>query len=77
MLGAIRAAAAELADQKRFDLPGFRPNEHYVREMQRFGFLPQGLKPSDPIDVYAVDRAYWRSFYYQPQSGATSDLGGP
>jgi hypothetical protein len=34
--------------------------------MQRFGFLPADLGPEDPIDVYAVDRAYWDSFDYQP-----------
>jgi hypothetical protein len=48
-------------------MPGFRPNQHYLREMQRFGFLPKDLKPGDPVDHYAVDRAYWDSFLYQPQ----------
>ena len=47
-------------------MPGFRPNEHYIREMQRFGILPADLKPDAPIDVYAVDRAYWDSFDYRP-----------
>jgi hypothetical protein len=73
MLAAIRGAGKQLADGKRFDMPGFRPNEHYIREMQRFGFLPKELKPEDPIDVYAVDRAYWQSFYYQPQAGAAGN----
>jgi hypothetical protein len=45
---------------------GFRPNEHYVRELQRFGALPQNLSEEDPIDVYAVDQAYWQSFWYRP-----------
>ncbi|MHC4177817.1 MAG: HzsA-related protein, partial [Planctomycetota bacterium] len=66
MLAAIRDAHDRLKEGKRFDMPGFRPNEHYIREMQRFGFLPQDLKPDDPIDVYAVDRAYWDSFHYRP-----------
>ena len=51
---------------KRFDMPGFRPNEHYIREMQRFGILPKDLKPTDPVDPYAIDRAYWDSFDYHP-----------
>jgi len=55
-----------LAEQKRFDMPGFRPNRHYIREMQRFGFLPQTLGADEPIDVYATDRAYWQSFWYNP-----------
>ena len=28
-------AAGWMGGSKRFDMPGFRPNEHYVREMQR------------------------------------------
>jgi hypothetical protein len=61
-LAAIRTARDRLQEGKRFDMPGFRPNEHYIREMQRFGFLPADQKPEDPIDCYAVDRAYWDSF---------------
>jgi len=66
MLAAIRNAHDRLEKGKRFDMPGFRPNEHYIREMQRFGFLPKDLGPDDPVDVYATDRAYWDSFDYQP-----------
>ena len=66
MLAAIEDAHKRLEEGKRFDMPGFRPNQHYIREMQRFGFLPADLKPDDPIDVYAVDRAYWDSFDYRP-----------
>ena len=68
MLSAINAAHKNLKMAKRFDMPGFRPNLHYIREMQRFGFLPKDLGPDDPIDVYAVDKAYWDSFHYQPQT---------
>ncbi|GAH34094.1 unnamed protein product, partial [marine sediment metagenome] len=46
----------------RFDGPDFRPNEHYVREMKRYGLLPTDFDPADdPIDVFRLDRAYWRS----------------
>jgi hypothetical protein len=48
-------------------MPGFRPNKFYIREMQRFGFLPQDLSPSDPVDPYATDEAYWQSFWWQPR----------
>ena len=37
-----------------------------VREMKRFGILPEDLGAEDPIDVYATDQAYWRSFWYHP-----------
>jgi len=66
ILAAIQNAHDRLMAGKRFDMPGFRPNEHYIREMQRFGFLPKDLAPDAPIDAYATDRAYWNSFNYQP-----------
>ncbi len=66
LLAAVEASAGQLAQHKRFDMPGFRPNRHYIREMQRFGFLPKDLGADDPIDVYATDRAYWSSFWHVP-----------
>jgi hypothetical protein len=67
ILRAIQAAKTELAVMKRFDMPGFRPNEPYLREMKRYGILPADFDPAkDPIDVYATDRAYWRSLWHQP-----------
>jgi hypothetical protein len=48
-------------------MPGFRPNEHYVREMKRYGILPGHFDPqADAMDVYQVDQAYWRSFWHAP-----------
>jgi hypothetical protein len=67
--GAIAAAAQELKTNKRFDMPGFRPNDDYIREMQRFGALPAELSPADEIDAYATDRTYWKSFWHRPPSG--------
>jgi hypothetical protein len=66
ILAAIREAQGELDRIRRFDMPGFRPNEHYVREMQRFGILPADLAPGVPVDPYAADQAYWRSLWYRP-----------
>jgi len=66
LLAAIAQASKRLKTHKQFDMPGFRPNKHYIREMQRFGFLPKNLGPDDPIDVYATDQAYWRSFWCKP-----------
>ncbi|MBN1345609.1 MAG: hypothetical protein JXQ73_23155 [Phycisphaerae bacterium] len=66
ILAAIRQAAQKLADEKRFDMPGFRPNDYYIHQMQRYGILPKDLQPAAPIDVYKTDEAYWRSFWYRP-----------
>ncbi|MBN1844126.1 MAG: PD40 domain-containing protein [Sedimentisphaerales bacterium] len=51
---------------KRFDMPDFQPNRPYRREMQRYGILPGTLDADTPIDVYATDRAYWQSLWYDP-----------
>ena len=65
ILQSIRASANQLAKEKRFDMPGFRPNKYYIREMKRFDILPKNLGPNDPIDVYQTDEKYWQSFWYK------------
>jgi hypothetical protein len=63
ILASIRKTGEHLNQIKRFDMPGFMPNMHYIREMKRFGILPVTLDPKDPVDVYATDEKYWRSFW--------------
>jgi len=58
---------------KRFDMPGFRPTPGYVREMQRYGILAKDLPEDAPIDVYAADRAYWRSLWWHPAATARAE----
>ncbi len=65
ILAACRAAAEYLNKIKRFDMPGFRPTPQYVREMRRYGIIPEGLDASE-IDIYRADQAYWHSHWYQP-----------
>jgi hypothetical protein len=70
VLANIRRSSERLNQVRRFDMPGFIPNDAYVREMKRFGVLPAALDPrKDPIDPYAIDQAYWRSLWWQPQKG--------
>ena len=53
---------------KRFDMPDFKPRPEYVREMKRYGVLPDAFDlAKDAIDVYATDRQYWESFWYRPE----------
>ena len=67
ILAAIRRGAKTLSEIKRFDMPGFRPDAAYVREMKRYGVLPASLDPARaPIDVYETDRAYWQSLRHRP-----------
>jgi hypothetical protein len=68
MRAAIDDAAERLVRHKRFDMPGFRPNRYYIREMQRFGVLPQSLPDDAPVNPYAADRAYWQTFEHTPPS---------
>jgi mono/diheme cytochrome c family protein len=66
ILAAIVDAKGQLDEIKRFDMPGFCPNEHYIREMKRYGILAAEHDPKTPLDPYATDQAYWRSMWYQP-----------
>ena len=62
----LEAAQNKLQEIKRFDMPGFQPNEHYIREMKRYGVLPASLDPEqDPVDPYATDHRYWQSMWHQ------------
>ena len=67
ILTAIRDAKKKLDTLKRFDMPGFRPSPCYVRELKRYGIVQNGLAPDAAIDVYAAERTYWRSLWYQPR----------
>ncbi len=72
ILAAISLAGKRLQTIKRFDMPGFRPNQHYIRELKSYGILPAGFDSAkDAIDVYATDEAYWRSLWHQPEVGKT------
>ncbi|MBI4875228.1 MAG: hypothetical protein HY822_11405 [Acidobacteria bacterium] len=67
ILAAVREAKQRLEEMKRFDMPGFVPRFDWVREMKRFGLLPETHAPRDPVDYYAVERRYWESLWYRPQ----------
>jgi hypothetical protein len=66
ILLAIGDAKKKLEEIRRFDMPGFRPRAEYVRQMQRFGILPNDLPDGAPIAVYATDQSYWRSLWFRP-----------
>jgi hypothetical protein len=68
LLGALRASAEQLNTVGRYTTEGFVPNEHYIREMKRYGILPDSYGPGqDPIDVFEVDQRYFRSFWHKPR----------
>jgi len=56
---------------KRFDMPDFRPNIHYLREMKVYGVLPPDFDlEKDPANPYELDRKYWKSMWYKPKTVA-------
>ena len=63
----IEDASRQMHLKKRFDMPGFRHNRYYVREMQLFGVLPKDSAADAPIDPYATDQAYLQTFQFAPQ----------
>ncbi len=68
LLGALKASAEQLHTIKRYTMEGFVPNQHYVREMKRYGVLPESYEPGeDHIDVFEVDDRYFRSFWHRPE----------
>jgi len=78
ILAHIQAAKAKLDEIKRFDIPGFRPRDEYIREMQRYGVLPATLAPNAPVNAYLTDEAYWQSMWHQPAGrGKTTDTRTP
>ena len=52
---------------RRFGAPNFQVNRQYIREMVRFGILPEGTTP-DKVDAYKTDRQYWKMFKHKPDS---------
>ena len=61
----MRATAA--FRMKRFDMPGFRPREAWIREMKRYGILPADYAGSQKLDYYAIERRYWESLWYRAE----------
>jgi len=78
ILAMCEAGKRRLEEIKRFDMPGFRPRPEYLREMKRYGVLPADFDPrKDPVDVYALDRAYWELFVWRGGAAGGSDAFGP
>ena len=65
ILAMIAAGTKYLGDIKRFDMPGYSPPAPYVREMKRYGVLEENAVNDGLLDPYALDEAYWRSFWLE------------
>ena len=77
ILQAVRGAKTRQEKAGRHGMPGYRPNEHYVRWMKRYGILPESFDVAkDPIDPYETDEAYWRSLWYHPPAAGAASVAG-
>ncbi len=64
ILAHLQAARDRLNTIKRFDMPGFKPGDAYIREMKRYGILPSSFDPEkQDINTYEIDRKYWQQFW--------------
>jgi len=66
ILAMCSAGKSSLQTIKRFDMPDFQPLPSYLREMKRFGILPESFDASSPVDPYKLDQQYWRSLWHTP-----------
>jgi len=75
ILDMVVAGKSRLDQVKRFDMPGFRPTDAYIREMQIYGVLSDGIDPDNtPLDPYKLDRLYWKKFEYSPHHLAATSI---
>ena len=68
LLAGIQEAKAHLDRITRFNMPNFRPEPEYIREMRHYGILSPNYQSGDPINVYETDRRYWESLWHRPVS---------
>jgi hypothetical protein len=66
ILAALNNWQAEWQKSHAFGSPTFQVNRQYIREMVRFGILPENTRAQD-VDPYQTDRRYWDVFRYKPQ----------
>jgi hypothetical protein len=66
ILRSLQQTRQRLEAGKRFDMPGFRPNNDYIREMQKYGFVKKDLTPDETFDYYRTEKEYFDSWYYEP-----------
>jgi hypothetical protein len=67
LLASIESGKALYDARPPWGAPGWKPNPQYVREMKRFGILPESFDlAKDTLDPFATDQAYWRSLWPVP-----------
>lgn len=64
LLAGIQKGIDTLKPDPRWATPGFRPNPQYLREMKRYGIVPESFdRDRDTLDPFGTDQDYWRSLW--------------
>ena len=64
LLDGINRAQAIYNQRPAWGMKGWKPNKDYIREMKRFGVLPESFDVTkDPFDPFETDQKYWRSLW--------------
>ena len=67
ILAMIEAGKTRQDQVKRFSMPGFKPRPEYIRQMKRYGVLPDSFDAEQqPVNVYELDQKYWESKWHIP-----------
>ena len=74
-LASLRHAKSRMDALSRFGTRRFKPNRQYIRELKKYGVLPESFDHAgERIDIFEMDRKYWKSLWYKPpgarQTGA-------
>jgi len=76
LLASLKQAKTRMDALPRFATPNFKPNRQYIREMKKYGVLPESFDwAKDKIDVFKTDQKYWRSLWYKPSGAKLSHAG--
>ncbi|MDA3925396.1 MAG: hypothetical protein PF904_11930 [Kiritimatiellae bacterium] len=75
ILAHIEEGKKVLETIKRWDMPGFKPNPLYIREMKRFGVMSEEYdREKDTVDVFTIDRRYFEMHWHYPDSSVAPKL---
>jgi hypothetical protein len=73
VLAALLSWQKQWRKSRSFGSPTFQVNHQYIREMVRFGILPEGVDTED-INPYRTDRLYWDMFHHKPEVPINASL---
>jgi len=64
LLTSITKSKTAIDRKPRFATPGWQPHHQYVREMKRYGILPDSLDTTQtPLDPFRTDQAHWSALW--------------